>query len=331
MINDLDRYFMGDTTTVAVTGASGYVGRHVCQSLSKAHFRVIPIVRQPSNQCADYFEFCDEPRISGDIAGKVDWTSVLQDVDVVIHSAGLIEHKDTHIEKHSMYYKVNVEATYQVAKAAMKNDVSKFIMMSSAGVYGSYDMKKAAVEGQVCIPSEPYVKSKYAAEEILLSATSQGMMQVAILRPPMIYGPKCKGNLRQLANMVWSPISAPLGAIDGCRNLLSVSSLCDGILCILQDADDVSGIWNIAEPDQVSVPEIMRAIGRGLHGKTVAVPSIPSVLLKAIATILGKRQTYEKLNRPVLIDGEKFSHRFNWQPKLSTLKAVERAAHSFRK
>lgn len=316
--------------TVAVTGATGFIGRHLCASLSQAGITVVPIVRTLSNDAADAFGRCESQRAVGDIAGNVDWQAVLYDVDVVIHAAGIAHQRDKHKNIDSLLHKVNAEATLHLAESAVESGVRGFILISSAGVYGGVDKTVAATENQPCKPLEAYSRAKLAAEEGFMSSALCQSLHVAILRPPMVYGPQCPGNLQQLARVVWSPVSAPFGAIDGRRNLLSVMSLCDGVLRILQDKGDVSGVWNIAEPDQVSVPELMKALGRGLYGKEVWVPSVPVLVLKTIATLLGKRKVFDKLNSPVLIDSRKFSQRFDWHPEVSTLKGVEQAALSFR-
>lgn len=330
MNKDFDAPQFLTNLSVAVTGASGYVGLYLCETLSKSGIRIVPIVRQISDSTGSAFKRCEAQRICGDFSGDVDWHSMLKGADIVIHTAGLIERSDKRVNEGSAYYQVNVETTYQIAKAAAQNGVTKFIFLSSAGVYGHYDNKVAALENQVCKPQEPYTQSKYAAEERLLSSSLSDTMQIVILRPPMIYGPECRGNLPQLAKMVRHPVSVPMGSIDGRRNFISVSSLIDGIALILKDSGDASGVWNIAESDQVSVPEVMRAIGRGLYDKEVFIPSVPVSFLRASATLLGKRDLFEKLHSPVLINSKKFSQRFNWQPTMPTLSGIEQAAKSFR-
>lgn len=317
------------TQKIAVTGANGFIGKHLCKTLATAGCKVIPIVRKLSND-SDTFEHCEDQRCIGDISGDVDWAPLLQDVDVVIHAAGVIISPDNRTDADSLYNKVNVEATYLLAKAAANSGVSRFILMSSAGVYGLYDQAVAAIEEQKCTPLDPYAKSKLAAENKLQASGLFETMQLVILRPPMVYGPHSPGNLQKLARMILKPVAVPLGAIDGRRNLLSVWSLCEAIILLLQDTGDATGVWNIAEPDQVSVPEIMQALARGMYGKPVILPTVPASFLKRVATLLGKREMFEKLDNPVLIDGRKFSQRFDWQPTIPTLQGIEQAAKTFR-
>lgn len=315
---------------VAVTGATGFIGKHLCRTLSQAGIRVVPVVRQLRKQAHLDFNNCEDQRCIGDISGDVNWAPLLQDVDVVIHAAGLIVSPDNRTDADSSYNKVNVEATYLLAKAAAASGVSRFILMSSVGVYGIFDHTLAAREEQTCTPMDAYATSKLAAEDKLRSSGFFETMQLVILRPPMVYGPHSPGNLQKLARMVLKPVAVPLGAIDGRRNLLSVSSLCEAITLLLQDTGDANGVWNIAEPDQVSVPEIMQALARGMYGKPVFLPTVPASLLKHMATLLGKREMFEKLDNPVLIDGKKFSQRFHWQPTIPTVQGIELAAKTFR-
>lgn len=314
---------------VAVTGATGYIGQHLCNTLSLAGLRVVPLVRRVNKKKVDAFAHCLEQRMVGDIAGQVDWCSIIDDIDVVIHAAGVAHLRDKQTDVNSLFHKVNVEATLNLAESAVKSGVSRFIMLSSAGVYGHTSKNTGALEEQVCQPEEAYAKAKLDAENGLMFSVLREM-QIVILRPPMVYGPECPGNLQRFARVVRAPIAAPLGDLDGRRNLLSVFSLCDGILRVVCDEGDVSGVWNIAEPDQVSVPDVMQALGRGLYGKEVRIPAVPVVLVRVLAQLLGKGDIFEKLHAPVLINSSKFSHRFDWQPKIPTLLGIERAAKTFR-
>jgi len=119
-------------------------------------------------------------------------------IDVVYHVAGLAHSDSGRIspEKANMYYKINTDLTLELAKKAKKEGVKQFIFMSSAIVYGDSNpigKKRVIRKDTVCTPANAYGDSKLQAETGLKKLDDDSF-RVVILRPPMIYGPGCKGN-----------------------------------------------------------------------------------------------------------------------------------------
>src|SRR5690606_7124221 len=116
---------------------------------------------------------------------------------VVIHVAGIAHVKETK-ENADLYYKVNRDLAFEVAKKAKNEGVKQFIFLSSMSVYG---IETGIIK--INTPTNPktnYGRSKLEAEELISSIESDSF-KVAILRPPMIYGKGCKGNYIRLANL----------------------------------------------------------------------------------------------------------------------------------
>lgn len=112
--------------------------------------------------------------------------------DAVFHVAGIAHRKETKENEH-LYYEVNRDLAIETARKAKQDGVPQFIFLSSMSVYG----KNTGIITQETpiVPKSDYGKSKAEAEkgiEVLQDAN----FNVAILRPPMIYGKGCKGNIR---------------------------------------------------------------------------------------------------------------------------------------
>ncbi len=168
---------------VLITGAGSYVGTHVEKWLLK----------KPQNYRVDTVDTMN------DVWRKVDFSIY----DVVFHVAG-IAHVDPKPKMAPLYYKVNRDLAIEVAKQAKECGVKQFIYMSSKIVYHTSKSLKGNV---ITINTEPlpndfYGDSKLQAENGLKKLQCNDF-NVAIIRPPMIYGNKSKGNfvkLRWLAN-----------------------------------------------------------------------------------------------------------------------------------
>lgn len=129
-----------------------------------------------------------------------EWKSAdFSQYDVVFHVAG-IAHVDPKIEMASLYYKVNCDLTIEIAEHAKECGVSQFIFMSSKIVYHVSKSLKGDVTTSDTIPNpnDFYGDSKLQAENKLKELETP-KFKVAILRPPMICGPRGKGNFQRLA------------------------------------------------------------------------------------------------------------------------------------
>lgn len=166
---------------VLITGANSYVGTNVETWLKK----------EPEQFEVDTVStFDDEWK-------KADFSKY----DVVFHVAG-IAHVDAKKKMEPLYRKVNTGLTLEVAEWAKKNGVKQFIFMSSGIVFRESKSLKANI---VTLETQPnpngfYGDSKLQAE-IGLHKLEDEKFRVAILRPPMIYGPNCKGNFMRLAKL----------------------------------------------------------------------------------------------------------------------------------
>src|SRR6056300_971045 len=116
---------------ILVTGASGFIGQSLCETLSKSGRSVLGVVRNLNsiliNKNIKHIPV-------GDIAFKKNWKDLLVDVDLIIHCAGRAHIiKETTKIPIELYRLINVEATRELAKQAAEVGVKKFIFLSSIG------------------------------------------------------------------------------------------------------------------------------------------------------------------------------------------------------
>ncbi len=148
-------------------------------------------------------------------------------IDAVYHVAGLAHSDNGRIspEKAQMYYSINTDLTLELAKKAKREGVGQFIFMSSAIVYGDsapIGQRRMIDRGTRCSPANCYGDSKVQAE-LGLKRLEDERFRVVILRPPMIYGPGCKGNYPVLSLMARRLHFFP--QVDNQRSMLFVGNL----------------------------------------------------------------------------------------------------------
>ena len=195
--------------TALVTGACGFVGSHLVESLASRGWNVTATDLDRSAR-GIYYEHeisgdrTDKPQhsyvseiikesesrfISADITEPDTLKQVFdQPYDVVFHTASLYDY----FAEWEALYSVNVEGGRNVGELAASNDVGHFIHWSTLGVCGgaSPERDKPIKESAPYNPHNRYGKSKMKQEEVLLSIQENQNLPLTVIRPAPIYGPR---------------------------------------------------------------------------------------------------------------------------------------------
>lgn len=206
--------------------------------------------------------------------------------DCVFHVAG-IAHQDTGriTEEHKQqYFKVNTDLTIETAGKTKAEGVRQFIFMSSIIVYGAgarLGQSKVIKKDTMPAPEGAYGMSKLKAEEGILPLNEE-KFRVCVLRPPMIYGPGCKGNyplLRKAALML--PFFPD---IQNERSMLFIDNLCAYVKAVIDE--NLSGIHFPQNGEYVCTSEMIRQIAL-VHGRKVRLTKLFNPLLKLFSEKVG--------------------------------------------
>jgi UDP-glucose 4-epimerase len=152
--------------------------------------------------------------------------------DSILHVAAIVHKKEKRGDE-ALYNEVNTELAYEVAKKAKKEGVKQFIFMSSMAVYGCKENSSSEViikEDTICRPDTYYGKSKLNAERKLVKLNKNNF-KIAILRPPMVYGPNCPGNYARLEKLILKTPVFPM--IKNKRSMLFVNNLSEFIRLVV--------------------------------------------------------------------------------------------------
>ncbi len=158
------------------------------------------------------------------------------------------------------YFEVNTELTRKVAEAAKKNKVKHFVFYSTVAVYGTHgslNEKLILTKESKVNPKTPYAQSKWEAEKILKNLENSNF-KISILRPPMVYGENCPGNMKKLEKLVKALPILPFGNNENKRTLVHI----DKLLEITKEVIDkeISGIIIPKNDEEMSIKEIVEEI-----------------------------------------------------------------------
>lgn len=188
--------------------------------------------------------------------------------DVVLHVAG-IAHVSRNPKMEELYYKVNRELTIEVAEKSKADGVKQFIFMSSIIVYGDSSKHRGVIdENTIPQPSNFYGRSKLEAEEAIQSLNSNDF-RIAIIRPPMIYGKKSKGNYPKLAKAAQKLPIFP--DINNERSMLHVDNLTEFLRLVIEHEDH--GLFFPQNKEYVKTSEMVKYIAEA-HGKNIRLVKI---------------------------------------------------------
>jgi len=164
-----------------VTGATGLVGSTIIEELHENEIHVIALVRKGSPQhMIDFLDKLNVKVIYGDILDQSSYINFLPTCDIVVHTAATVQNRDK-----KQNWKVNLDGTQKICDAMRKVGIQRLIHISTAGVYGKVK-KKPLDETSKTFPYGDYLRSKYAAEELILSNYED--LSTTIIRPPFIFG-----------------------------------------------------------------------------------------------------------------------------------------------
>ena len=301
--------------TVLITGASGFIGKHLINSLIGSNeFSIRGLVGRNMVDFNDlnvkiYAETIDE---------NTDWTEKLRDCDVVIHLAGISHVFDKpSAEMKDKYQSINVRSTVNLAKYAVKAGVKKFIFLSSITVNGFETNKDVPfTENDKLNPNTLYASSKSEAEDLVKLTCENTNMSYVIIRPPLTYGLGVKGNFESLIKIVKKRIPLPLRSINNKRSFISVYNLVDFIRCCVKNPMAENQIFLVSDGEDVSIGKLLRKTAKSMNCP-IYLFSLPQWFLKMLGYLTKKQDAIQRLCGSMQVDITKARKLLSWQPNLS--------------
>lgn len=301
---------------VLVTGATGFIGRGLVPALNSAGYRVRVAVRSPTEMPGEV-----ESAVVGDLRRPVNLTESFRDVDFVVHSAGLAHEAAGASE--ADYREMNAGVTAALAAASSKAGVRRFVLLSSVRAQSGPSAEGVLTEDAPARPTDAYGRSKLEAEQLLAEA---GVAHVA-LRPVLVHGEGMRFNMAALLKLAQSGWPLPLGAFAAKRSILARAHLADAVVLALENADLESGAYLVADPEPLSVAEMIAAMRRGWNRRPGLLPMPPS-LVAAVARLDGRGAEIERLRRPLVVDPGKLMAA-GWNPRQTSSEALAETARHY--
>jgi nucleoside-diphosphate-sugar epimerase len=294
-------------TRVLVTGASGFVGRAVVTAFAHDDMAVRAGVRRPPRP-----EFAASVEVvqHADLSQRVDWEPLLAGVDHVVHLAGIAH---TGGVAAALYDRVNNHATAELAAAAARAGVRRFIFVSSVRAQSGPSADHALTERDPPAPTDAYGRSKLAAE----AAVRTSGVPYTILRPALFYGPGVKGNFALLLRAARSRWPLPVKDFVNRRSLLGIDNFISALRFVLPSAAAIGETYIVADPGiPPRLPDLIATLRRA-QGRRPLIMPLPPHYLETPLRALGRDGLWQRLGGNLRADPAKLIAA-GWQPAHDT-------------
>ena len=293
-----------------VTGATGFVGAHLIPALRGAGWTVRAAVRSAGGS----LPAAVEPVVVGDLTDAPDLREALAGVDAVIHLAGRAHvMRETAADVEGAFRRANVEATRHLAERAAAAGVRRFVFLSSVKVNGERTGDRPFTEADAPAPEDAYGRSKWRAEQALHAIAAATGLEVAVIRPPLVYGPGVRANFLRLLRLVERGVPLPLGSVCNRRSLVGVWNLCDLIVACAALPAAAGETFLVSDQQDLSTPALIRAIATAM-GRPARLVPFPVAALRLAARLAGQGDAVERLVGSLLVDATRATRVLVWKP-----------------
>ena len=308
-------------TRVLVTGATGFVGGQLCEALSRQGYTVRGALRT-DQPLADK---TTEKALVGEIGARTDWVRALDGVECVVHCAARAHVIGDQRGERNLYMEANAMGTERLASACVAAGVRRFVFLSSIKVNGEATTERPFSRLDRPNPTDPYAVSKWEGETRLQAVATSSPMQCAVVRSPLVYGPKVRANFLRLMRWVDTRVPLPFGAVKNSRSLVSVWNLCNLIERLLRDAIPKHGVFMVSDGADLSTPELIRRLGVAM-GRPARLLPVPVTVLRALGALCGRGAEVERLCGSLAVDISSTCSDLGWRPPVSVDEGLARTA-----
>lgn len=272
-----------DGTTIAITGAGGFIGRALVRRFVARGARVRGL--DVSREAAEAVRTLGAEAIVGDVTEPRDAERLCRDADVVVHTAAVVGEGGNH----ALYERINVHGTRTIADASRGK---RLVHLSSVMVHGFTFPPDVTEDGPLRGEGNAYCETKITSERLVLDRHREGTLEAIVVRPGDVYGVGSQPWVVRPLEMIRKRLFAiPPG---GMLNLVHVENLVDGIERALErDAvgEPITISDGVATPCDAYFGELAAMVSG-------SVTVLPRDLLRVVFTALEKACDAVKVEPP---------------------------------
>jgi NAD dependent epimerase/dehydratase len=308
---------------VLVTGAGGFIGSHLVESLVAIGADVTAFCHYNSRGDWGWLNnYKNDPNTSfdvilGDVADFGSVRNAVKDKDVVFHLAALIGIPYSYTAANS-YIQTNIIGSHNVFQASLDENVGKVIHTSTSEVYGTAQYtpidEKHPLHGQ-----SPYSATKIGADKLAESYYCSFELNVTTIRPFNVFGPRqsCRAVIPTIITQALSSDTIYLGSTTPVRDFTYVSDTVQGFIRAAKSVNSTGDVINIGTGNSITIGEIAEHIIRTTNPNAVVVADDTRCRPE-------KSEVFE-----LLCDNKKAQQTISWKPTILLTDGLEKTIRWF--
>lgn len=304
---------------ILVTGADGFIGSHLTETLVRAGYEVKAFVLYNSFNSWGWLDHCAADVkgkfevVAGDIRDPHGVKEAMKDCDAVLHLAALIAIPYSY-HSPDTYVDTNIKGTLNVLQASRELGVRRVVHTSTSEVYGSARFvpitEEHPLQGQ-----SPYSATKIAADQLAYSFYASFHLPVVVARPFNTYGPR--QSARAVIPTIITQIASgkkeiKLGAVSPTRDFNFVKDTVAGFIAVLESDKGCGEVINFGSNFEISVGDTARLIAEVMNTD-----------IEILTDEVRLRPTHSEVER-LWADNSKARELFGWAPKYAELDGFKR-------
>ena len=259
-----------------MTGADGFIGSHLVESLVEAGASIRALTCYNSFNSWGWLDTVPSLNrievVSGDIRDPHFCTTITKDIDIVFHLAALIAIPYSYKAPDS-YVDTNIRGTVNICQSALTNGAKRVLHTSTSEVYGTARYIPID-EDHPLTPQSPYSASKIGADAMALSFHYAFGLPVTVVRPFNTYGPR--QSARAVIPTIISQLAAgkrevELGDVATTRDFTYVSDTCRGFLAVAEMEAGSGEVFHIGSNNEISIGDLFAAIAELMGSDAVMI------------------------------------------------------------
>ena len=302
---------------ILVTGADGFIGSHVVETLVKSGHEVRAFVLYNSFNSWGWLDESEQSIrdsidvFAGDIRDPHGVDKAVEKQDVVLNLAALIAIPYSY-HSPDTYIDTNIKGTLNILQAARRHNVKRVVQTSTSEVYGTAQYIPID-EVHPLHPQSPYAATKVGADQLALSFYASFDVPVGILRPFNTYGPRqsARAVIPTIISQLANKSKVKLGSLSPTRDFSFVQDTANGFLAAAQSDAIVGQTINLGSGFEISIKETAETIAKLMNTKLELVDDEQRVR--------PENSEVERLHASI----EKAKTLLGWQPELKGLAGFE--------
>jgi nucleoside-diphosphate-sugar epimerase len=327
---------------ILVTGATGFIGRHLAERLCAEGHEVRGLVRDPSKASA--IRRWGVEVVCGDVTDSTSVRKAMQDVEVVFHLASRV----TDWGSWSEFESATVQGTENVLSAAADAGVRRFVHMSTVGVYDDQCTRKCRIVPETTPQGSQgdrtlgfYARAKVLAEAAVWRYSHERGLAVVVLRPALVYGPQDETTMPRLIDYLSGAGAMWVGRRNSTVDPIYVSDVVGCAVAAARSDAAVGQAYNVAPSEQWGVRDFWRLLCRelGLREPKWTIPAslvmVAAVICEKVARLFGRRQPPTLTRAGVALfamdrhhDPSKAIRELGWRPQISLKEGIRLTVRS---